>query len=191
MWNLAQGKEFLPQITGAKLRQLYRQEKRARPKLRLLAALHRKRGLSLDAIAQQLQKPRRTVHSWLQAFQTRGLAAKDPIPQTGRPAKLTLRQKHELLRRLEAGPPHQKGGLWTSRQVRELIARRYGVHYRAAHVWRILRTLGFSLQRPRPRHPQSASPAQIARFKKKPAASPAPIGGGGLWWAQKMRRPLD
>jgi transposase len=191
MWNLSQGEEFLPQTSVFKLRQLYRKEGRAKPKLRLLAALHRKRGLSLDAIAQQLQKPRRTVHSWLQGYQKRGLEAKDPIPQTGRPPKLTPRQRRALLRRLEAGPPYQPGGLWTSRQVRELIARRYGVKYRAQHVWRILCHLGFSLQQPRPRHPESASPVQIARFKKKPAASAAPIGSGGLWWARRMRLPSD
>lgn len=172
MWNLCQGEEFLPQTSVSRLRQLYRKEMRAKPKFRLLAALHRKRGFSLDAIARQLQKPRRTVHSWLQGFQKRGLSAKDPIPQTGRPPKLTLRQRRELLRRLEVGPPHQQGGLWTSRQVRELIAGRYGVNYRAQHVWRILCHLGFSLQRPRPRHPQSASPAQIARFKKSPPPIP-------------------
>lgn len=191
MWNLAQGEEFLPQTSVFKLRQLYRKEMSAKPKLRLLAALHRKRGQSLDEIAQQIQRPRRTVHYWLQSFQSRGLSAMNPIPQTGRPPKLKLRQRQELLRRLEGGPPHQPGGLWTSRQVRQLIAGRYGVNYRAQHVWRILRHMGFSLQRPRPRHPQSASPAQRARFKKKPAVCAESIGSEVLWWARKTKQPSD
>jgi len=148
MWNLAKGEQFLPQTSLAALQQYYRQEPRAKPKVRLLAALHRKRGHSLDQIAQQLQRPRRTVHSWLVGFQKRGLAAKD------------------------------------------LIAQRYEVSYRGQHVWRILRSLGFSLQRPRPRHPQAASLVQIARFKKKPAACAEVIESGALWWARKTRQPL-
>lgn len=190
-WKLVRGEEFLPVVSLAQLQRLYDQENRAKPKLRLLAALHRKRGLSMDAIAQQLHKPRRTVHFWLRAFQQRGVAAKDALRQSGRPPKLSLAQRQDLLRRLEAGPPRQPQGLWTTRAVREWVAQRYGVRFVPMHIGRLLRALGFARQRPRPRHPQAASRAEVARFKKKPVGSLGSIGGGDLWWARRMKRPSD
>lgn len=190
MWNLSKGDQFLPQTSLSDLQRFYRKEPHAKAKMRLLAALHRKQGRSLDQIAELLHKPRRTVHCWLQRFQQRGPLAKDAIAQPGRPPKLSLPQRRALLRQLELGPSRQRHGLWSSRQVRELIHQRYRVSYRPGHVWKILRDLGFSLQRPRPRHRRSASAAEVERFKKKPVAWPEAIGGGGLWWAQKTKPPL-
>jgi transposase len=39
-------------------------------------------------------------------------------------------------------------GLWTTRRVRDLIEYQSGVRYHEDHVWRILRKLGWSCQRP-------------------------------------------
>jgi transposase len=39
-------------------------------------------------------------------------------------------------------------GLWTARRVRDLIEYQSGVRYHEDHVWRILRKLGWSCQRP-------------------------------------------
>jgi transposase len=39
-------------------------------------------------------------------------------------------------------------GLWTAGRVRELIASRTGVRYHEDHVWRILRQLNWTCQRP-------------------------------------------
>jgi transposase len=38
--------------------------------------------------------------------------------------------------------------LWTLARVAEVIARETGVEYHPGHVWRVLRNLGWSLQKP-------------------------------------------
>ena len=165
MWNLPKGNEFLPKTTLGELETLYAAEKKAKPKTRLLCAIHRKKGASIDDIAEITNQKRATVHTTLRRFQTRGPNAKDAKKQTGRPAFLTIRQRRELIKQLEQGPPQNRTGLWSTKEVKEYIHKKYGVTYTNVHVWELLKALGFSLQRPR--HRKDPDEAEIDRFKKK------------------------
>src|SRR6266852_2826822 len=71
-------------------------------------------------------------------------------------------------------------GLWTASRVRAVIEYRTGVRYHEDHVWRILRKLNWSCQRPSgkalERDEQAIRALQgvhLPRIKKKPAASGA------------------
>ena len=167
MWNLPKGNEFLPKTTLEELETLYAAEKKAKPKTRLLCAIHRKKGASIDDIAEIISQKRTTVHTTLRRFQERGINAKDALKQTGRPAFLTIRQRRELVKQLEFGPPQNRTGLWSTKEVKEHIRKKYGVTYTNVHVWELLKALGFSLQRPRPRHRKTPDAQEIDRFKKK------------------------
>jgi transposase len=81
---------------------------------------------------------------------------------------LTLEQQHALWTALQR--PSPDGGLWTGRKVAAWIGERLGRPVREQRGWEYLRKLGFTLQRPRPRHPQ-ADPAEQERFKKTSRAS--------------------
>ena len=152
MWNLPKGEDFLPRVSIRELRKMYRVEQKAKPRLRVLFAIHRKEGSSIDDIAAFTNMKRRTVHETLRRFVERGIEAKDSIKQTGRPPKLTEQQRRKFIRKLERGPPYNHSGLWTTKEVRELIRKDFGVKYAHGHVWELLTAAGFSLQRPRPRH---------------------------------------
>lgn len=54
-WDLAKGEDLLPKFSIDELREMQRQEKQTKAKLRLLVALRRKEGLSFDRIAAQLE----------------------------------------------------------------------------------------------------------------------------------------
>jgi transposase len=167
MWKLPKGEDFLPNTTLTQLENLYAAETRAKPKIRLLCAIHRKRGASLDEIAEITNLKRATVHSILQRFQQRGIQSKDAIKQTGRPAFLTIDQRKKLIMHLKKGPPKNPSGLWTTKEVREFIKQQYGVEYTNVHIWELLKALGFSLQKPRPRHYKQPDAEELERFKKK------------------------
>ena len=167
MWKLTKGNKFIPNMSLRRLQIMYDKEKNAKAKLRLLSAVHRKKGKSLDEIAYLLSKPRRTVHGWLTRFQNQGIKGKDSIKQSGRPATLTLTQRKNLVRELERGPPHNPSGLWSTKEVRELIEKKYERQFVKQHVWRMLISLGFSMQRPRKKHYQHPKDDEIAQFKKK------------------------
>lgn len=190
MWGLSKGEMFLANISLKNLRKFYCEEKNSKAKFRLLAAIHRKKGKSLDDIAMLLEKPRRTVHGWLTRFQQRGISGKDSKKQSGRPPQLTLKQREELVKELERGPAHNRSGLWTTKEVKDLLKKKYNISFVSQHVWRILKSLGFSLQKPRKRHYMSASPEEIKQFKKKQGKKPNTIERKALLWARKMKRPL-
>jgi len=171
MWNLKKGSEFLSYVSVERLQKLYNREQNAKAKLRLLVAIRRKKGESIDEIASALEKPRRTIHGWLQRFEQRRLKAVYDKKQPGRPARLTTSQLKNLRRELISGPAHVPSRLWTTRLVREHLEKRYNTKYQRSNVFRLLHALGFSVQEPRPQHYKMDKSAQ-ARFKKKQNASP-------------------
>lgn len=190
MWKLTKGNAFLPNISLKKIQKMYDQEKNAKAKLRLLSAVHRKRGKSIDEIAYLLSKPRRTIHGWLTRFQKRGIDGKDSIKQSGRPATLTFTQRKNLLKDLERGPPHNKTGLWSTKELRYLLKRKYRVEFVNQHIWRLLVSLGFSMQRPRKQHYKKPNTEEIATFKKKLDEKQNTIVQKDLLWARKMKQHL-
>ena len=189
MWTLLKGKYFLSITSVNQLQKSYDKEKNAKAKLRLLSAVHRKKGKSIDEIAYLLSKPRRTIHGWLTRFQKRGISGKDSIKQSGRPATLTLTQRKSLVKDLERGPPHNPTGLWSTKELKDLLKRKYQVEFVNQHVWRLLVSLGFSMQRPRKQHYQKPSKEEIVQFKKKLDDNQSIIGEKGLLWARRMKQP--
>jgi transposase len=167
MWSLPNGEDFLPKTSMGRLRGLYTAEPNIKPKLRLLCAIHRKEGKSLDAIADKTRMKRRTVHETLWRFIDRGVEGKDSIKQDGRPSRLTRAQQKQLMKALEKGPPNNSSGLWTTKGVKELINKKYGITYTNQHVWELLIVAGFSLQTPRPRNYKAPNKAEIRYFKKR------------------------
>lgn len=109
-----------------------------------------KGGYAPVDVAQMVGVDRRSVRRWKAAFRQsgkRGIAAR---PAPGRPSKLTAEAKARLTGDLlqgarAAGFPTD---LWTCPRVAKLIRRRYGVRYHVDHIGRLLRSMGFSPQRP-------------------------------------------
>jgi len=82
-----------------------------------------------------------------------------------RPSVLTPALLDQLKARLRDPPPD--GGLWTSGKVATWMAAQLGLEKVAAQRgWEALQAIGWSIQSPRPRHPNSATPEQEAAFKK-------------------------
>lgn len=167
---IPRGSEFLSEISEQALRALVRQEKLRKPQLRLLAALRRKQSWTLERIAASIEQPLMTVHHWIRRLHEQGLTGLHDKKQSGRPHQLTVKQRRELIKILERGPPHNPTGLWTTKDVQDLVRRKYGVQFVHQHVWRMLDHLGFSLQRARKQHYLRASEEEITQFKKKRAA---------------------
>lgn len=143
--------EFLPDIPKEKLKQLYRTEKNAKAKLRLLAALQRKEGNTLDAIAYSLQKPKTTIHDWLKRIDHEELMGCYDIKQKGNKSKITLKQREELEKMLDESPQNQNipFTLWTTTLVQYIIYKRFNISYNQSAIWKIVKKLNFNLKVPR------------------------------------------
>ena len=82
------------------------------------------------------------------------------VPSVLRPALL-----ERLRARLEAPPPD--GGLWTGPNVARWMAGELGLaEVWPQRGWEALKAIGWSGQKPRPRHPASATPEEREAFKK-------------------------
>lgn len=151
-------------------------EARRRKGMRMLA-----RGVAQAEVARELNVSRQTASSWDakrledgQAWRRRAL---------GRPGGLDAAQRARLSKMLVAGAVANgfPTELWTLARVAVLIKRQFGLSYSTVHVWRVLRQLGFSSQRPTGRAAQRDEQA-IGRWKakrwpwlkKKPNESDAP-----------------
>ena len=188
MWTLKRGNDFLSYVSLKRLQELYAREQHAKAKLRLLAAIRRKKGESLDEIASALEKPRRTIHGWLHRFEQRRLNAVYDKKQSGRPSLLSKSQLKTLRRKLIRGPAHIPGRLWSTRLVSAHVQKTYGVAYKRHNILRLLHVLGFSAQKPRPQHYKADHAAQEL-FKKKQnasARSSAIVGGRSRVWMSAL-----
>jgi transposase len=91
-----------------------------------------------------------SVHRWKEALKKGGPDALKAKPHQGRRCRLSGRQKKQLLKILLKGPLAAgfPTDLWSCRRVAEVIERIFGVRYHPDHVWYILRSLGWSCQKP-------------------------------------------
>jgi transposase len=176
VWSLCKGEDFLPDVSVEELKRLIAVEKKVKPRMRLLIALHRKKSEGLDEIADSCSVPRRTVHGTLRRFQERGVDAAYSIKQTGRPKRLNTEQLRDLRKRLMASPRSSgfKESFWTTRMIVDMVSREYKVLYTPQWMWNLLCGLGFSCKKPRPRHYKASKKAQEAFKKRRSEKSAAP-----------------
>ena len=93
----------------------------------------------------------RTVFRWLSAFVSGGQTALLAKALTGRPRLLEAKQMNWLMKTIQSKTPQQckfEFALWTLGLVKKLILERFGLDLSKATVSRLLRTLGFTSQRP-------------------------------------------
>lgn len=89
--------------------------------------------------------------------------------------RLSPEQQAQLFEALQREPPD--GGLWSGPKLALYVRDRYGVSLCKQTGWAYLRRLGFSLQRPRPRHRRAASAEERQAWKSRsdpPRRGPPP-----------------
>jgi transposase len=146
---------------------------------RMEAARLLRQGLSQSEVARAVGVHRQSVSRWARELEQSGVRGLRKAGRTGRPPKLSPAQLRDLERALKRGPEAFgfASGLWTASRVRDLIEYRTGVRYHQDHVWRILRKLNWTCQRPAGKALERDEQAirqwkKIAwpRIKKKPSA---------------------
>ena len=109
------------------------------------------RGEATQAeVAHALKVSRVTAMRWHQAWRKRGGRGLDLAECLGRPTQLRARDLERIDRRLRKGAQAQgyETDLWTLQRVVDVIEEMTDVRYHVGHVGRVLRRMGWSLQRP-------------------------------------------
>ena len=137
-----------------------------------------KRGVQQAEVARRLGVSRQTVSTWARRLtEVNGAVGKLKAQPLGRPPRLDDAQRDALTTALldgalQAGFPTE---LWTIKRVRQLVQREFGVAYSVSGCWLLLRSLGFSPQKPEKRALQRDEQA-IVTWKRKtwPALKKSP-----------------
>jgi transposase len=117
---------------------------------RMRAADLFKAKVSQAEIARELGVAHQTVSDWHDKWLVGGKKALRRSGPAGRPPKVTAVQLAKVEKALERGPEANgfATNLWTLARVAEVIETVTGVSYHPGHVWRVLRQMGWSRQRP-------------------------------------------
>src|ERR1043166_7927620 len=136
-------------------------------RLRLRAARMFEHGASQAEVAHRLDTSRQNAHRWYRKWQQGGRDALRAAGRAGRKPKLDARQRRKLERALLQGAQAHgyDSDLWTLQRIAVVIERLTGVRHHPSHVWRILRAMGRTLQRPQRRASERDEEA-IARWVK-------------------------
>jgi transposase len=100
-------------------------------------------------------------------YNAEGPAGLHDRPRSGRPEALTEGQQAALKAWVLRGPNPERDGVsaWRLVDICAHVEEAYGVRYSAWGMARLLKRLGLSRQKARPRHPQGSA-AERAAFKK-------------------------
>lgn len=135
---------------------------------RLRAARLLEKGVHQSEVARQTGVHRQSVSRWAQQLESEGRAGLKQAGRAGRKPRLSREDVERIERGLKRGPESlgYDTGLWTSARVAHLIEQECGIEYHPGHVWRILRQLGWSCQRPTGRALERDE-AAIVRWKRR------------------------
>ncbi len=108
------------------------------------------KDVSQAEIARELGVTHQTVSDWHDKWKAGGRKSLRAAGRAGRPPKVTESDLVKVERELRRGPVANgyPTELWTLARVAEVIEEVTGVKYHPGHVWRVLRHVGWSRQRP-------------------------------------------
>lgn len=90
---------------------------------------------------------RPAVHAWYWEWKKRGEKGLRAKGRSGAPPKLTWEKLKKVEKALLKGPQGYSTELWTLERISALIFKEARVRYHPGHVWKILKELGWSVQK--------------------------------------------
>ena len=170
-----QSESYSPKRAPRARRDFQQLEQRRRQAARLFAA----GKLSQAEIARVLRVSRQSVSRWYVPWKRGGVAALRAAGRSGRKPKLNLQQRKRVDQGLRKGARAHgfRTDLWTLPRIARVIEQLTGVRYHPGHVWRILRTMKWSLQRPA-KQARERNPEKVQQWFKEtwPAIKKKPAG---------------
>jgi len=145
-----------------------RRDFKALERRRLKAARLFEQGMMQAEVARRLDVSSMTASRWWRTWKAEGREGLRAAGRAGRKPRLTVPELIQIEEALRRGPLAHgySTDLWTLPRIRDVIERVTGVHYHEGHVWRVMRGLGWSLQKPTTRARERDEEA-ICRWVRK------------------------
>lgn len=140
-------------VTASELRAALAEAQDATTATRIVAGIATKHGVTRTDLAEWFDVERKTIHNWLTRLEEAPLleGARDD-DRSGRPAKLTQRQRARVDRVLRDAPRDTQvtsgSRYWTPRLLQQYIRETFGVSYSIPSCRRLLRDAGLRFVTP-------------------------------------------
>ena len=124
----------------------------AQAQIRITAVERVLKGESPEEVVKSIGYNRRIIYHWLALYRSGGFEAVQVHTSSGRPPILNGKQMMRLYAIITDKTPEQYKfpfALWTVEIIREVIRRVFKVSMSGVSVWRTLKALGLSAQRPK------------------------------------------
>lgn len=143
----------------------------------------------LAEIARQLKASRQSVSRWYVEWRRGGVKALQGAGRAGRKPKLDGEDLKRIDKALRQGARSHgfDTDLWTLPRVAAVIKRVTGVHYHSGHVWKILGTMDWTLQRPAKRARERDEEKVQLWLKTRWPAVKKKLGAGKPGSSSKMK----
>ena len=139
-----------------------------REKQRLKAAALFKKGVSQSEVARRFKVSAPSVFAWHKAYLQGGVSALKSKGRTGFQSTLT-EDKRKLFKKAILRGPIANGyetNLWTLPRLAAVMKEEIGISFGETWIWKIVRELGFTPQKPQVKAKERNS-AAIAKWKSK------------------------
>ena len=165
------------ELDAAGLRAEAGRSKDAAASRRMLALALVLEGSNRTKAARAAGMDRQTLRDWVHRYNEAGLAGLHNKPNPGAPPrKLTAGQEAAVAEWVRQGPSlEQKVVRWRLLDLRDEIARQFGVQLHERTVGKLMVRLNFSRVSVRPRHPEQDAAVQEAHKKTLPSWSRPPF----------------
>lgn len=142
--------------------------RKEREKVRVKAGKLFQKGMAQAEVAQMLKATPAAVSYWHTAWKKRGLKGLKSKGHPGFPSKLT-EGKRTVFKQAILGGPQEYGfetNLWTLSRLAAVMKRTTGIRFGHNHTWEIVRSLGFTCQKPQVKA-KERDEAAIKAWKEK------------------------
>lgn len=163
------------ELDAGGLRAAAARSKNAPASRRMLALALVLEGLTRTEAARAAGMDRQTLRDWVHRYNAEGLDGLKNHRHAGAPPrKLTPDQEATVAEWVRTGPSLERHKIvrWRLVDLRDEIARHFGVHLHERTVGKLMVRLNFARVSVRPRHPDQDAAAQDAHKKTSPRWSP-------------------
>lgn len=125
-----------------------------------------KLGLNQTLIGQIFNKSQGTISKVI-----RQVKAGENIPKKetrGSKSKLSANQKEELKKLLDIAPTNYGYTIWDKWSIKDLLVKKFEVNYHENHIFRIMRCINFSSQKPQQKDYRQDA-VKVSEFKEEKA----------------------
>ena len=145
--------QIIDQLQPYDFDRLARKESDGHQRLRLIALAHLKEGKSCSEVGAALHACRHAVMRWVQWFIAGGVARLAGMPHDWSTQRLAKEQEEAFRQAVEQLQRERGGGRVRGEDIRQLLARQFGVAYSFNGVYDLLKRLAWCGFRPAPSVP--------------------------------------